>query len=294
VASQETPPAEASEAQEQEQEQEMQEAEPAAAEPAVPPIDAAQFLAQVSTLFGRRAARLVLHIPVLYFVVSSQGLTVFARYMIPVIPFLCVGSGYLVSLGVGAMRSRKPAAGVLAAVAAMALAWPSATKVGRLDSLLSKPDNRLLAAGWMEKNLDKSSSLWQTGSVYGKVQFLSSFGNGEWTYDEDGRMFKKNGLSTSDIPELILYQRSALALYSSVSAEVLSLLKSRYALVQTFRTGGAFLHESQYDASDAFFIPLVGLETIQRPGPEFELYLRRAIDEGVAEGLPKYKGRPRS
>jgi len=74
-------------------------------------------------------------------------------------------------------------------------------------------------------------------------------------------------------PEWILIQRSALPQFSDVPAAITQLLAERYRLVKAFPSGDD--RPRVYDWQDAFFLPLVGLEGIERPGPAFELYTKK-------------------
>ncbi len=220
--------------------------------------------------------------PVLYFLTAAQGVTVFARYMVPVVPFLCLGAGYLISVLVAPLRER-PWVHAAAIAGGSLIIVPSAINVIRLDVLLTRPDNRLIVGSWIEQNIEKNRSIWQSGSRYGRVQFFSSSAPTEWTYDEETGRFQSGGVPVADVPEYILIQRSPLTLYSSVPESVSELLKSRYILLGLFKSGITALRESDFDTSDAFFLPLDHLSAMRRPGPEFELYGRRVSSSPNAE-----------
>ena len=83
------------------------------------------------------------------------------------------------------------------------------------------------------------------------------------------------GRFAPDDPDWILIQRSPLVLYSDVPAALERLLTERYALARRFPTGNQDRVDRSYDQQDAFYLPLAGLEGIDRPGPSFELYSRR-------------------
>ena len=66
-----------------------------------------------------RQAAVVLAFPLAYYVVAGSGYTVFARYMIPLLPFLCLTAAWLV---VTVVRASVPASAP--AVRRVAIAWP--------------------------------------------------------------------------------------------------------------------------------------------------------------------------
>lgn len=217
--------------------------------------------------------------PVLYCLTASAGATVFARYMIPVVPFLCIGASSFICTIVEPLRQRRTASAISAAMAVVAV-LPSAINAVRLDMLLSTRDNRLLVADWIEGNRSAATSIWQSGSFYGRIQYSAPGRLIEWTYDEDTRAFTRDGQPVQGSPDYILIQRSPLALYSSVPQSIIQLVNSEYTRLLSFETGLVFLQQNAYDASDAFFLPLVHLDAVSRPGPEFDLYQRRDDQTG--------------
>jgi uncharacterized membrane protein len=199
--------------------------------------------------------------PLVYFLTAARGQTVFARYMIPVVPFLCIGAAYVVHRAVDAAKPYRFLTPALGLGLFAALAVPTAAKTVRLDALLARPDNRLVVSAWMEETL-KGRTVCETGSRYGRVH-----------PDSSSAPCSDGGTGVADY---VVVQRSPLALYSSVLPIEESLLTSRYVLIQTFHTGASALRQDDYDPSDAFFVPLRRLDAVRRPGPEFEVYeLRR-------------------
>ena len=82
--------------------------------------------------------------PVAYYVAAGAGYNVFVRYMIPVVPFLCIFAGYFVASAASAiapaMRLR-PA--LVAAALGLAVAAPPAINVVQFDRLLTQEDSRI-------------------------------------------------------------------------------------------------------------------------------------------------------
>jgi len=76
-------------------------------------------------------------------------------------------------------------------------------------------------------------------------------------------------------PDWVLLQRSPLRLYSAVPKTVERIVGERYELQRTFLAGDSRSRGRFYDQQDAFFLPLSGLDGLERPGPSFELYRRR-------------------
>jgi hypothetical protein len=216
-----------------------------------------------------RDAAILFAFPVAYYLVAGRGYTVFARYIIPVLPFLCIAAAWLVVTGVRVVARRATPAvrGALVAAAAIAVVAPTARKALLLDRLLATTDNRVIVARALVETLPPNSVMYQSGETYGYVPMaidgrdvarVSAYNDGSGKFD-------------SGVPDWILVQRSPLVLYSAVPLGLERLLHERYVLVRRFPTEED-RSDRIYDQQDAFYLPLNGLEGITRPGPAFELY----------------------
>jgi hypothetical protein len=212
--------------------------------------------------------------PVAYYLVAGSGYRVFARYIIPVVPFLAVAAAWTV---VAAVRSILPSArpklaafAILVAAIACA-AWP-ARNVVLMDRLFTRPDNRVVTVRALPTFIPSGSSLYQSGGDFGRLPFESvgpAFRVVESTFDPGSGEF-----SDGRLPDWIVLQRSPLVIYSDVPDALERLVHERYDLVRVFLS-----HKPQsrgiYDQQDAFFLPLTGLDQMTRLGPSFEIYRLR-------------------
>jgi len=221
-------------------------------------------------------AALVWSFPALYYSVSGSTHVVFARYMVPIVPFLCLAAAQLVRTANDAIFRRLPGwARVLTLVAASAfVVSPSVARVIAFDRLLTRPDSRLVAASWLGSRLSEETSVYQTGSRYGQLQLRRRLPL--WTFDEDRRAFSVNDVPTETFPEWIVVQRSPILYYSQIPPGLDDILRACYGLSGTVlamsRSGGR-----TYDQQDAFFLPLDNFSGVRRPGPNFYLYERLAM-----------------
>jgi hypothetical protein len=237
------------------------------------PIFVAGTVGTIGLLTRRfRDAAVVFAFPISYYLAAGRGYTVFARYIIPILPFLCIAASWLVVETARALtRERAPAVrdAVLAA-AAVALVAPTAYKTLLLDRLLGTADNRVVVARALGGMAAPTSFLYQSGERYGYVP-LRIDGHDvarSSRYDETAGRF-----DTGD-PDWILVQRSPLVLYSAVPSSLDRVLTERYALVRRFPSGDD-RSGRVYDQQDAFYLPLEGLGGLGRPGPSFELYEKK-------------------
>jgi hypothetical protein len=228
-------------------------------------------LALVFTRF--RQSAVILAFPIAYYVVAGKGYGVFALYIRPVVPFLCLAAAGLTVYAVRRATMRAaPAVRRLALVAAtLAMMAPTAYKSALLDRLLTTEDNRIVTARALIKTIPPGSFFYQTGETYGHVP--SRVGERRLQvrvvrYQQGSDRF------TPVEPDWILVQRSPLLLYSSVPDALERRLAEEYVSVRRFPAEREVAVGRTYDQQDAFYIPLDGLEALERPGPSFELYAR--------------------
>ncbi len=89
------------------------------------------------------------------YLVSGQQI-VFARYLLPIVPMLCLLAATAVVSGVSLLRRyeipRAPRAALIAALTAAALAQPACMSI-KLDRLLGRRDTTQMAYEWLQKNI---------------------------------------------------------------------------------------------------------------------------------------------
>ncbi|MGE0451579.1 MAG: ArnT family glycosyltransferase [Vicinamibacterales bacterium] len=248
-------------------------------------------------------ALLLLAYPLAYYAVAGASANVFVRYMLPVVPFVCLFAAYFVDAvaswgaahlstaraaadreGPQAARPHKPAPAArlrvfragLAAALGLAVVAPSAWSVYHFDRILSQRDNRLVASDWVHEHVAFGSSVFMTGNSYGYPP-LEDRRNPKWRligWDWAGMRFIENGHPFEGWPDWIVVQRSALP-YSHIPDPVEAALPKQYSLAQVIRAGDVRHPANVYDIQDAFYMPYGGFRNIRRPGPNFEIYQRR-------------------
>jgi hypothetical protein len=227
-----------------------------------------------------RVGLLLLSFPIVYYAVAGSLRLLFFRYALPVVPFLCVTAAYLVCRvcawfswrAPGRLEHRTLYFRTATAVVAVAMVWSSAVRIWAFDRVMREADSRVIVARWFYENVPAGSSVLQSGSRYGLVQFWDRrFRYHEWRWDGFRRVFLLDGkpLSTLKPPDWIIVQDSPLP--SSTQEVVTELLQQHYVPMATFK---AFSPSDDlvYDQQDAFFVPFAGLEHVVRPGPNFSVY----------------------
>ena len=123
---------------------------------------------------GRRGI-LVALFPVAYYALIGSGRTVFARYILPAVPFLCLTAGYFVVTTAAVVTSylhrprwRIPATTVMTA----AVLWPSLLSVIAFDRLIAREDSRVLARRWIEARFAPGTTIAQLGLPPGHAGYV--------------------------------------------------------------------------------------------------------------------------
>lgn len=247
------------------------------------PVLAAAFAgAALLAVRDPKRAAIVCSFPIAYYAAAGPGRTVFVRYMIPMLPFLCIMAAVAVDAATRSASARfrlQPrVTAILAACLAGLAILPSATDLVQLDYLLGRTDNRLIAARWIRERVPAGGSLYQSDVSYGGLEIEppgmpSSIDL--WDFDESRGVFVAAGFAQAREPDWIVIQQSPLTAYSRVPPAIASLVSSnRYVRVRSFIAIEPTADEAVFDRQDAFFLPLAGFRGINRPGPNFHVYQR--------------------
>jgi hypothetical protein len=237
------------------------------------PILAAGMLGFVLLLWrDRRLGILVALFPVSYYLLLGSGYTVFARYMLPVVPFLCLMAGYALAEGAQwlALRMRRPNLSPIAATAGVTLLlWPSAHSVVHFDRLLSRTDSRLMARWWIERQFPKETTIAQLGSEGGRVLLFE--------HDRSEKKYNKVDFSRRGVrPDLVIVPSSPLMPAPRELSDMARTLSREYELAYHRDVVGTDA-ANVYDWQDDFYLPLSGFKGIERPGPNLKIYIRRGV-----------------
>jgi len=110
-----------------------------------------------------RQAVLLVCFPVTYFVLLSGFVVRFERNMVPLLPFLAVGGGWLLSTGADWLAGRlrrggRSSNGLAALGAVLVLSLPLIAGLA-FDAAISQRDQREVAGQWVEANIEEGSKI---------------------------------------------------------------------------------------------------------------------------------------
>jgi 4-amino-4-deoxy-L-arabinose transferase-like glycosyltransferase len=201
----------------------------------------------------------------------AGGRTVFFRYVLPLVPIVCLAAAvgvrhaaqWLVSRRLAPARAAVPVLGLAVAVQPLvSCVW--------FDILLSRTDTRVLAAEWLAPRLTREDSLYDSGGEYTRLD-LSTLPFHEWHFDpRTGSFGHPDGLT----PDWLVLHESPVSYYAAAPAAVRQLALERYTLAASFPATRGRARSAVYDLQDAFFMPFSRFETVIRPGPSISIYRR--------------------
>lgn len=242
------------------------------------PLYACSVAGTVGLLVRRcRDSIVVLAFPLAYAVVIGSLDTTFARYALPLVPFMALTAGWLtmvVARGIAA-RLRVVGTAPVAAALAIALAAPSVYQAVLLDRILSRPDTRVQASDYLGRHVSPGESIHLSGGYYARTPLSAPGRVDADVVNPDGAgVFPPDANGAAQVPTWIVVHRSPLVLYTTVPPSLEALTRERYDRVARFAATDAG-HRATYDQQDALFLPLWGLGGVRHIGPTIDVYRRR-------------------
>ena len=240
----------------------------------VGPLTFAAALAGVPFLLVRhRRHAFVLGVFALAFYAAiGSGYTVFFRYVLPLVPVICVLAAIGVRHGAAwlAARAGLSAAATTALVAAIVVV-PSLVNCVWFDVVLARTDTRVIAGEWLAGQIRPEDTVHDAGGDYARLE-LGRTPFHYWLFDPAANSF---GHPEGHTPHWLVLTASPLRTYAYADPALRRLAAERYDLVFTVRGTKGMAGAAVYDLQDAFFMPVWGLHTVERPGPTIYVYRRR-------------------
>ena len=207
----------------------------------------------------------------------ANGRTVFFRYVLPLVPAICLSAAAGVRWAAAWLAARtRLAPATVAAVAAVAVAATASVNSVRFDQLLSRTDTRVLAGSWLAAQVKPDESVYDSGEQGYQRVFLGNVRAHIWrigTSDVAAKIFLEPGGQT---PDWLVLPQSPLEAYTPVPDELRRLAAERYDLATTIRAASE-PDPGIYDPQDGFFLPIARFEAILRPGPTVAIYRKRPV-----------------
>jgi 4-amino-4-deoxy-L-arabinose transferase-like glycosyltransferase len=202
----------------------------------------------------------------------ASGSTVFFRYVLPVVPALCLAAAAaVVAAATWLERARAFAPARAYALVLVIVLGPGLINAIWFDALLARTDTRVLAQRWLALRLQPGDSLYDAGSRYTHIA-LDGLRVHRWEYDPRENVFA--GVAGA-LPDWIVISESPVAAYAAPPPAIRDLVRREYELQTSIRATRRRPRSALYDLQDAFFMPVWGFWTVERPGPTVNVYYRR-------------------
>ena len=203
-----------------------------------------------------------------HYAVIGSGRTVFFRYVLPIVPVVCVFAA------VGATRiatwcgsyMRVPQSAVGSVVTAAIAILPAVNCVW-FDRVLARTDTRVMAADWLSRHANTAESLGEAANEYARLELGDIVHR--WYVDGANGSFRNAG---DRVPDWLVLHESPLWTYAQTPPALRTLAATRYELQFVARATTVRSRSAVYDIQDAFFMPVSHLNTVQRPGPTVLIY----------------------
>ena len=219
--------------------------------------------------------------PVAYWALVGSGYTVFARYILPAVPFLCLTGACAVtelSRTMTALSGRPKWSHAMSCALALLVVAPSAWSVVQFDRLLSRTDSRVLAAQWVRARFPDGANISEVGRRSTNLFFLPE---GPTTPSRYKTTTLAEGAAETVEPDILIVAKSPLG-YGSVIPPRAATLSDRYTPLWTIVAYDPSAKGVVYDWQDEFYLPLAGFSSIWRPGPSLTLYVRPDLASKLA------------
>jgi hypothetical protein len=215
-----------------------------------------------------RYAFIVAAFVVPFYVSIGSGYTVFFRYILPIVPLLCLSAAVGIWWAAACLRRRTAMPALLVIVIGAGLVnsvW--------FDVLLARTDTRVLAAKWLERELRRDHTLHDAGGRYTRLD-LTGVAFHEWNFDSSAN---SSGDPEGRPPNWIVLYDSPLSRYTRAHWRPRYLAGTRYSLAHAVVATNGRPRGAVYDPQDAFFMPVWGMWTVERPGPTVLIYRQREV-----------------
>jgi 4-amino-4-deoxy-L-arabinose transferase-like glycosyltransferase len=202
----------------------------------------------------------------------GNGRTVFFRYVLPMVPVLCLSAAVGLDAGARWLAARS----AIGRRTALALLLASTVGVGLVNSvwfdvLLTRTDSRVLAARWLQLRVQPGDAIYDEGGDFARLDLGGAAPYRAWTFDPSLGSF---GHPEGQLPDWLVLHSSPLPAYTRTDPRVMGMAFGHYELVHTVRATRSGSRRAVYDQQDAFFLPLWGFWTVERPGPTVRIYRR--------------------
>jgi 4-amino-4-deoxy-L-arabinose transferase-like glycosyltransferase len=211
---------------------------------------------------------------VAFYAAIANGHTVFFRYVLPLVPTICLSAAVAVRYaGEWLARRTRRSRGVIVGLVTASIGVPALVSSVWFDVLLARTDTRVLAGRWLAAHVKPEESLYDAGGTYAQACLLGVQVH-RWsieTFDAASNSFRD---ADRHIPDWLVLPQSPLDMYTTIAPGLRRLAGEQYELADRVRATHESADAGIYDPQDAFFLPVSGFSGVLRPGPTLLIYRR--------------------
>ena len=221
--------------------------------------------------YGTRAAAVTAFALATYLSLGN-GRAVFFRYLLPLVPIICLFAAVAVRHGGTWIASKTGSSlGVTTAALIAIVAAPPLVNSVWFDLLLARTDSRVMAADWLRQRSKPDETLYEEGGHYAAID-LGDAPLHRWSFDPATGSFGDPG---GRMPDWLVLEDSPLWTWTGTSPEIRKVAAGGYTVVHSVRAANDGW--AVYDLADAFFLPVAGFRGVERPGPNVLIYRRKDL-----------------
>jgi len=247
--------------------------------------------------------------PLTYYLFVGKGYVVFLRYVVPIMPFMCIAAAYPVYEFYHFLKKKLDYQYVVALVGILIILilFQGSCNIFFFNNLITKKDSRELGKEWAETNMPQENSVYQftNGSDFCRLQLRPTLETLEKKYNaalregEKGRLqkaridhwkntdhegfknytfkdtlnqFVYNGQLTNSPPDYLIIHYYPLIEFMPPPEYIQELIATKYTLIETIQTVNPKHPQNKYDQHDAFFLPFAGFREVERAGTNMLFY----------------------
>ena len=216
----------------------------------------------------------VFSFPFIYYIVVGYGYTVFARHMLPVIPFAILSAAVICDKLLNLLDKKNFTNYkyyLIRCAIIVPILFPSASNIVQLNNILSKRDNRVVVAEWIESNIPVDVQIRFIGCKYATILLSKKY---QSSYRFNNTEISKN-IDSSDLPLYLIVEYSSLYFYSYLPDDLKDFIQDKYDIHKIFTAKHRENCKNLYDQQDAFYVPYADFGGIIRPGPDYMIYKKK-------------------
>lgn len=199
------------------------------------------------------------------FVIFAGSTAFQARYLVPLLPAAAALLGGMLTAATERLVPDRRQALALAGLVAILVAEPLWASI-QFDRVVSRTDTRVLATSWVRQQIPEGSVVGVAGTVFwswGEPWMPPNVKRVQTTLDEDT-------LDEAGVQYLVTHDHPLFA--STIDPAALARLEPRLRLLTEFDPFVLPADQAQFDVQDAYYVPMAGLDAVDRPGPIVRIY----------------------